>query len=199
MLKHTITVLLAIASSFLLGGCASLKAGLEGIDHPADTAILIGDVAYQINTVKCAQIKAIGEDGALDCFDSESRQSASITPVSEWRRNFLKEKMGMDWASPEHQAFLFNYFHEGGQEKAMGALLSSVQQAYGTYASAKNLSDSLRKSGEIEMQSAQMKIKGIGAYMSGGMPAWQAHQSDVSQWHLANSRYFINQMNKSSP
>ncbi len=173
-----------------LAGCATLKAELEGINYPADTAILIGNVAYQINTAKCHKIKAIGEDGALDCYDSEDRRSASITPVSDWRRNLVKEKMGLEWASPEHQAFLFHMFHGGGMENMARAMASSAQQAYGTYTATKSLTDSLKKSREIELQNAQMKIKGVQAYASGGMPAWQAHQSNVIQWRLDNSRYF---------
>jgi hypothetical protein len=199
MLHRKISVLLVISSSFLLGGCASIKAELQGMDYPPDTAILIGDIAYQISTIKCAQIKAIGEYGELDCYDLEGQQSASITPVSDWRRSLLKEKMDIEWASPEHQAYLFKYFHGGGKEKAARAIISSVQQVYGTYAAVKDLSDTIDKSREIDTQSAKMKIKGVEAYVSGGMPAWHAHQSNVTQWHLDNSRYFINQMNKSNP
>ena len=44
-----------------------------------------------------------------------------------------------------------------------------------------------------------MKMKGVEAYMSGGMAAWQAHQFNFAQWHLNNSQYFLNQMNKPSP
>lgn len=197
IVKRKMAFLLAISSSFLLGGCASLKDELEG-KYPPDTAILIGNVAYQMNTVKCAKIKAIGKNGALDCYDPEGRQSASITPVSDWRRNYIKEKMGLEWASTEHQDFLFYMFHGGGNEKLVGALVNSVQQSYANYAAAKNLSESLSKSREIAVQNAQMKIKGINAYVTGGMPAWQVHQVSVIQWHLDNSNYFRNQMNKSN-
>lgn len=64
MIKRTKFGLLVTLSAFFLGGCASMQAELEGLEYPADTAILIGDVAYQVSTIKCAQIKAIGE-GAL--------------------------------------------------------------------------------------------------------------------------------------
>ncbi|WP_409029975.1 hypothetical protein [Janthinobacterium sp. CG_23.3] len=172
----------------------------SGIDnkYPLDTAILIDNRAYQINTVSCAQIKAIGSDGALDCYDSAGQKTSLVTPISDWRRNYIKEKMGMEWASEKHQNFLFYMFHGGGNEKLMGAAVNSAQQAYGNYANTKNMIDSLGKSKEIDQQNAQMKIKGMSAYMTGGMPAWQAHQMNVIQWRLDNSRYFSNQMNKSN-
>ena len=190
-IHQKLLTLLSISSFFLLTGCASIKAELQEIDYPKDTAILIGDSAYQINTVKCAKIKAIGEDGTLDCYDFDGIKSASITPVSDWRRNYLKENLGIKWASPEHQAFLFNYFHGGGKEKTANAIL----KAYGAIAAAKKLTDSLEKSKEIETQAAKMKIKGIEAYATGGMPAWHAHKFKTTQWHLENSRYFSNQLN----
>lgn len=200
VLKRKIAVLLAIFPYFLLGGCASLKEVKEEFEgYQADTAILIGDVPYLINTVKCAQIKAIGENGALDCYDSEGRQSASITPFATWRRNFVKEKLGMEWASPKHQEYLFHMIHGGGNQKVMGGFVSSAHQVSENYTAAKNLNDSINKSKEISLQDAQMKMKGTAAYMSGGMPAWQAHQSNVMQWRQDNSRYFLNQMNKSNP
>lgn len=197
MMKRKKFGLLIIFPSFLLGGCASMQAELEGLEYPADTAILIGDVAYQINTIKCAQIKAIGEDGALDCRDAAGQQSASITPVSAWRRNLLKKQMGIEWASPEHQDFLFNFFHKGGKEQVAAALFSSAQQIHGTYAAVKNMSDSIDKSKSIDRQNVQMKADGAAAYVSGGMPAWQAHQWKVIQWRQDNARYFLNQANKS--
>ena len=197
MMKRKKFGLPVILPAFFLGGCASMQAELEGLEYPANTAILIGDVAYQINTIKCAQIKAIGEEGALDCRDAEGRQSASITPVSAWRRKLLKEQMGMEWASPAHQDFLFNFFHKGGKEQVAATLVSSAQQIHGTYAAVKNMSDSIDKSKSIDRQSAQMKADGAAAYMSGGMSAWQAHQWKVIQWRQDNARYFLNQANKS--
>ena len=80
MLKRKTVGLLVILPSALLGGCASMQAELEGLKYPADTAILIGDVAYQINTTKCAQIRAIGEGGALDCRDAEGRHRHRLHP-----------------------------------------------------------------------------------------------------------------------
>lgn len=195
ILQRKISTLMTISSLFLLDGCASFSADIEGIDYPRDTAILIGDFAYRINTIKCAQVKAVGENGVLDCYDSEGRQSASISPASDLNRKYLKENMGMEWASPEHQAYLFDFYHRGGKEKMVGGFINSVQQV----AALRNFSDSLEKSRTINLTSAKMKIKGVEAYMSGGMSAWQVHQFNASQWHLNNSRYFIDQMNKSNP
>lgn len=109
------------------------------------------------------------------------------------------EKSGLEWASPEHQEYLFYMIHGGGNQKVIGGFVSATQQAYGSYAVAKNLNDSLRKSQEIGAQDAKMKMKGVAAYMSGGLPAWQAHQLNVVQWRLDNSRYFVSQMNKANP
>ena len=44
-----------------------------------------------------------------------------------------------------------------------------------------------------------MRMQGVAAYMSGGMPAWQAHQQKSIHWRLENARFFTNQMNKSIP
>jgi hypothetical protein len=187
----------AIFSSLLLGGCASLNAELQGIDYPADTAILIGQIAYQINTTKCAQIRSIAKDGTLDCYDTDGKQSASITPVSDFRKNLVQNHHGMTWASAEHQAFLFDFFHGGGKERAAAAIVGSAQQAYGAYASTKSMLDSIDKSKAIDARSAQLKADGAAAYMS-GMPAWQAHQSKVLQWRVENAKYFVDQMNKTT-
>ena len=187
---------LIASATVMVGGCAALTEQFDG--YPADTAILIGDVAYQINTTKCAVIKGIGEDGALDCHDSEGRRSASITPVSDWRRNLTKEKFGFEWASPEHQAFLFYMIRQGGTEKAVGSVMGTAQQLAGALAAAKSTSDSIKKSREIEGQGAQMRVQGAGVYFSGGMPAWQAHQQKSVEWRLDNARFFLNQANKSN-
>lgn len=183
-----------VFSSCLLSGCASVFAELDGF--PEDTAILIGDVAYQINTVKCARIKAIDQYGVLDCYDSDGRQFAPISPVAEWRRTYIKEKMGMEWASPEHQAWLTYMTHGGGNEKAAEAIASGVLQAYSSIMS---LSKSIDKSREMQVQEAQMKLQGVQAYATGGMPAWQAHQQQVVQWHLDNTQFFVNQLNTTAP
>jgi len=193
---RNLAVCTAIFSTLLLAGCASLDRELQGMDYPADTAILIGQVAYQINTTKCAQIRSIAKDGALDCYDTDGKQSASITPVSDFRRNLVQNHYGMAWASPEHQAFLFNFFHDGGQERTVAAIVGSAQQAYGIYASTKSMLDSIDKSKAIDARAAQIKADGAAAYMS-GMSAWQAHQSKVMQWHLDNANYFVDKMNKS--
>ena len=193
MLRKVAMPLIASATA-MVSGCAALTEQFDG--YPADTAILIGDVAYQINTTKCAVIKGIGENSALDCHDSEGRRSASITPVSDWRRNLTKEKFGFEWASPEHQAFLFYMIRHGGTEKAVGAVMGAAQQSVAALAAAKSISDSIKKSREIEGQGAQMRVQGAGVYMSGGMPAWQVHQQKSVQWRLENARFFLNQANK---
>ena len=43
-----------------------------------------------------------------------------------------------------------------------------------------------------------MRVQAAGVYMSGGMPAWQAHQQKSAQWRLENTRFFLNQANKSN-
>jgi hypothetical protein len=193
------TACMAVLVPVVLVGCASLDAELQGRDYPADTAILVGDVAYQINTTKCAQIRAIAQDGTLDCFDSGGRRSAAITPVSTWRRQFVTSQYGWAWGSPEHQAFLFNYFHGGGKEQAAAAIVGAAQQAYGAYASTKSTLAMIDKSKAIDARSAQIKADGAAAYMSGGLPAWQAHQISVIQWRVQNAQYFIDHMGAAKP
>lgn len=198
-LKCSAAVCTAVFSSVFLGGCASLSAELQGLDYPADTPILIGDTAYQINTTKCARIRAIDAKGTLDCYDADGRQSAAITPVGEFRRNLVKKDLGREWGSPEHQDVVFRFFHGGGKEKAAQAVMGSVQQTYGAYASTKNLLNTIDRSKAIDARSAQIKADGAAAYMAGGMPAWQAYRANVVQWHLENSRFFSNQMNALTP
>lgn len=177
-----------------MGGCTTLSREFESISYPPDKAILIGDVAYQINAEKCAEIKNISEDGTLDCYDMEGKQSASISPTSEWRRNIIEERF--KWASPEHQAFLFYLFHEGGAQKVVASAVNSAQQAYGSAAAIKSLADSSRASREMTIEGAKMSMKGTQAYMTGGMTAWQAHQSTLVQWHLNNAKYFSDKLSK---
>ena len=195
MRKFLKLVFLVIAAAFLLGGCAALD---EERNYPPSTAILIGDVAYQINNVRCAQIKGIGQDGALDCYDLNGRKSASVAPVSDWRRNHVKEKLGMEWASLQHQAYLFDFFHGGGLERTAKGIVDSIQQGYVNYAQVKNLADTLKKSEELEAERIQLGLKGIQAGLTGGTSAWQAHQAGMFQWHLNNARFFQNQMNKTT-
>jgi hypothetical protein len=198
MRNLTIAILL-ISSALASTGCASLQADIQGRDYPADTAILIGGTAYQINTYKCAKIKSIGDDGALDCYDPDDRKSASITPVSDWRRKLAEQHVGDTWASPKHQAFLYFMFHQGGGERALANAMNGVMQVRDTYSATKGILDSVDKSKEMDSKAAQLKLEGGGAYMRGGTPAWQAHNSKVIGWHLENSRYFLDQANKVKP
>lgn len=194
-MKRKIALIMLANATILLGGCAGLKQEFDG--YPADTAILIDDVAYQINTTKCATIKGIdGINGALDCYDADGRQTASVAPVPDWRRNLVKDRFGMEWASPEHQAFLFNFFHEGGKEKAAQSISNSMQESIGILVKTKNLIDTTQKSYSIQIQEAQLRTQGFVAYASGGMPAWQVHRANTVQWRLDNARFFTNQMNK---
>lgn len=174
---------------FILEGCAWLKAEIEGVKYP--TAVIVNGVAYQINLVQCAQIKEIGPKGELVCYDMEGNQSASASPVSDWRRRYIEEDMGVEWASPEHQAFLFYMFHQGGIEEAAKAIVGSLQQGYTSYKSINNLVDSIDKSLEIQAKEASLTLSGMRAYMSGGMPAWQEHQYNVIVWRLNNVSYFL--------
>ena len=180
-----------VTLTLLLGGCTSLPAELESISYPPDMAILITNVPYMVNSVKCAEIRSIGAERELHCYDAEGNKSAVITPVSEFRRNITKEKLGFEWASAEHQAFLFDFIHNGGADRAVGQMTGTMMKAYST---AKGIHDLHEKQNEISEQEAEMKLKGTSAYLSGGMSAWQKHQFDVVQWRLDNSRFFSNQL-----
>lgn len=192
---RTFAFFIAISSSPFLSSCASLKGELQGLSYPPSTAILIGDRPYQISTIKCATIKAVREDGALDCYDAEGRQSAPIRPISSWRRKTVEEQFGVKWGSPEHQAILFNFFYGGGKEQMAKALISATQQA----ATLRSMAASLDRSRDIQIETAQRRIEGASIYSEGGMSAWQAYQLNMSQWHLDNSRYFLDKIPPSSP
>lgn len=180
----------AVFSSLVLSGCAFVQGQIESIDYPQDTAILIGDVPYQISPIKCFEIRGIDEDGDLDCYDHEGRKSASIAPVADYRRRIIEGNMKMKWASPEHQSFLFDFFHRGGKEKASQAIFSSAMRVYGNVAAIKDMVETHKVARELPGQEAKMRIQGTEAFMSGGMSAWQQHQSVRFQWHLNNSKYF---------
>ncbi len=103
----------------------------------------------------------------------------------------------MEWASAEHQEFLFNYFHRGGKERAVNSIVGSAQQTIGAVSSIKGMVETMDKSQSIQAEAFQRKVQGTAAYMSGGLPAWQAHKMETSNWHLENAKFFGNQLNKS--
>ena len=194
--KRSVTRCTAVFFFALLTGCASVHPDFPHNEFQADTPILVRGVAYQINTTACAQIRAVDKNGALDCYDVQGRQSASITPVGSFRQYLVKNELGLIWGSPEHQAFVFDYFYGGGKQRAQQAIMGSVQGVYGAYASTKSMLNMIDKSKAIDAQSAQQKAIGVAAYMSGGWPAWHAHQMNLAQWHLQNAQYFINESTK---
>lgn len=198
-LKFRMIVGANLVSVALLSGCAGVRADLQSLEFPPDTPILIGSVAYQVNMFKCARIRAVTADGALDCYDGNGQQSAAMTPVSDFRRKLVEEHLGMAWSSPKHQEYVFQFFYGGGQQQAATNIAGSLFQARDVYASTKSSLDSIDKSRDIADKSAQLKANGAAAYMTGGMPGWQAYQSDVLQWRLDNSRYFIERMNVTTP
>ena len=189
-------MLVVVFAAVLQTGCSTMMAQIESLEYPQDTAVWINERPYQISTIKCATIAAIDADGVLDCYDASGEKSASMAPVSDWRLRYVKEKMGFDWASPEHQAFLFDYFHNGGMQRNAAALKASAQESYQLYSSTKSLSDSVRKMGDIKREEGQLKAEGALAYYSGGMAGWDAHQSKVMSWRLQNARFFFNQIGK---
>jgi len=168
-------------------GCTSLEAELESIRYHPDTAILIGDVPYQINAIKCAEIRSIGPDGELNCYDAAGNRSAAMTPVGSWKRRFLREKLGMEWASPEHQEFLFYMNHQGGMQQAINDVGNTTLQAY---SAASNIADMLEHRSDMEQQRARMKAEAATASAVGGMSAWQHHQFKLNAWYARNASYF---------
>lgn len=193
MRSYRFLILLPIIFTALLSGCSLLAVGIEGIKYPQDTAVLIDDTPYLINTFKCAQIAAIRENGRLVCYDLEGRRSAQIPPASEGYRNRLKEKFGIEWASPEHQAELFKWFHGGGKEAFEKSVADVLSVSMQLGQSVSGLSKSLEKSRKIKIQEAKIRQKGIEYHISGDMAALQAHQFNVVQWRLDNADYFRNQ------
>lgn len=183
-------LLFSSASLVFLSGCASIGEVVEGVDYPQDTAILIDGVPYQINMIKCAEIRSI-KNSDLDCYDQTGNQSASIAPVSAWRREIVEKNYG-GWASQKHQDFLFNYFHRGGMERNAAAIM----QGYGIFTQIKSINDMIDKSKEMDATEAQKRLEGSTKYYSGGMSAWQAHQSNMAEWRLKNMDYFKNQIQK---
>lgn len=187
-----ISISLAVFFTVILNGCTSLAVGIQGIKYPQDTAILIDDTPYLINTFKCATIKEIQENRRLICYDLEGRRSAKVPPASENHRDKLKIKFGIEWASPEHQEELFNWYYGGGKEAFEKAVRDSVAVSMQLAMSVNDLSKSLDRSRKMKIQEMRLRQKGIDAHISGGMPAWQAHQFNVVQWHLDNASYFRN-------
>jgi len=188
-------IFVLISGSILFSGCATTDELMQAKDYPPDIPILINNVPYEINSIKCAKITSVNKNGSLDCYDSDGFKSLPITPVSEWRRNGLKEHWNLEWGSEDHQAFMY-YFYYGGGKEEVGKNLQNYFDNFLYFISvaklATNTQDALDKSKEIKFEEAGMKIQSGHAYIKGGIPAWHAHQIKIAQWRTNNVRYVLN-------
>lgn len=184
---RTPLVVSLLIASIASSGCATLAEQAQSLEYPLDTAILIGTVAYQINTVACAEIRSIEADGALNCYDASGKRTTPMTPVSDWRRKMAEEHLETTWASPKHQAWLFFMLHEGGLKKAVEGSVAGVMRARATIESAKATLKRAEQVGDLEQKIAQDRVNGAIAFATGGYPKWFAHQQAVSTWHIKNT------------
>lgn len=59
-----------ILSSIFVSGCATTNELIQAKDYPPDTPIVINDLPYEVNAIKCAKITSVSASGELDCYDS---------------------------------------------------------------------------------------------------------------------------------
>ncbi|UYI46957.1 hypothetical protein OFO16_14380 [Vibrio natriegens] len=182
----------AISISFLIVGCTNMNTEefVESFSYPPDTPILIDDIPYQINTTKCAEIRGINSDRSLNCYAVDGSRSAQITPIPDFRRNMVEEENGFEWASPQHIAMVYSYFHLGGKEELQRQLANSLK-GFVTATSVLDLSDTIEAHQEYEQESFRRKVKGINIYQSQGFNAWMDHQDSLFDWHMNNARVFL--------
>ena len=190
-MKTLATTTLTLAA-LLSSGCTTLAIMQEKQEFPRDTAVIIQGNEYLINSMKCAEIRSISDDGELDCYASDGTQSAPATPAFDSQVDMSEEIWG-PWGSPAHQAHLLEYFHMGGMERNADAI---AQQLIGTYQVTKSITDSLEASEQMSEDSAKMKLEGIGAWVEGGQSAYEIHRTRKIQWHLDNGRYFTNKLSE---
>jgi hypothetical protein len=190
MIRKAIPIILQAA---VVGtGCTTIAIVNESKSFPRDTAIVLNDEKYLINTIKCAEVRGVSEEGVLDCYAIDGTQSAPVVPANALQVSLTESRSGLEWASPEHQAWLFNYFHGGGQERA----LANMQAGLAHIRSTLDLIDTIEAAEQMEQDEIKLNMEGFKASLTGGMSARQAHRALMVQWHLNNSRYFTEIMSK---
>lgn len=187
--KITATSFLAFALAGILSGCATIEAGIEGSSFPQDTAVLVNGVPYQINMEKCAEIRSVDENGDLNCYDYAGNKSARISPVSEFRVSVLKDKMGMEWATPEHQIFLFNFYHRGGVERSVAAIRDGFQAAKGINDYSKMVDDHFAKMDELRSRGGKVMHRVLSERMAGNKDPFLAHKIRREMWFQENLNF----------
>jgi len=181
-LKATSQVFLKAATvgmTVLTAGCATVSSVVEEVNYPRDTAITVGKYHYLINTEKCADATRISSDGEIDCRAADGSKSSSITPFAQWRVNALRGHLKMEWGSPEHQAFLYDFHYKGGKERMAQALVGSVLMVAAVTNAMKTTNYGSLPAGTGPNYGSYPELKKLSV--------WDARQFDIANWSLNNS------------
>lgn len=171
-------------------GCSTMAIMHESLEFPRDTAVIVDERKYIINTTKCAEIRDISEKGWLDCYTLDGVQSAPAFPEPSFVINAVESRF--EWASTAHQAMLFDYYYGGGMEQA----IEEMQSSLGLLSATLDLIDTIETSQQMDQDAIRLRTEGLHASLAGGTPALRAHQSRMVTWHLNNSRYFTQKLSE---
>lgn len=176
-----------VLSSIMFSGCASLDEAIEAYQYQPDLPIMVEGNAYQVNIIKCAKIRDITEDDRLVCYDAEGNKSASISPVSDFRVNYFKDR-GIEWGSVEHQAFVYNFLYNGGMEMAVDSFAQSVSTIKENVKTTKKFLDTIDKTEKLHQKKLEFATQSVASYMEGGFEGWMSFQTHRIHWYLDNSK-----------
>lgn len=166
----------------LTAGCSTVSSVVEEVNYPRDTAITVGKYHYLINTEKCADATRISSDGEIDCRAADGSKSSSITPFAQWRVNILRENLKMEWGSPEHQAYLYDFHYNGGKERMAQALVGSVLMVITVANAMKTTNYGSLPAGTGPNYGSYPELKNLSV--------WDARHFDIANWSLNNSTLY---------
>lgn len=170
--------LIAFAST----GC-STSLFLEEIQHPRDTAIIIGPHYYLISPYKCAKAKSIDEKGIIECYAADDSKSASVPPIGNFQRRMFEKHLPYAWASNEHQAALYHFHYQGGKEQAAANVVSALTAAHTAVEALDSVSYAAHKSAH--------PTHSFGNFQElDSMSVWEAKEFSIANWHLQNSTIY---------
>ncbi len=180
------TAISTIFLSFITTGCTTISGVVEEVSYPRDTAIIIGKYHYLINTDKCAEVRNIDERGVIDCYSEDGLKSTPVTPLGDFRLSIFKKHAEFEWASEEHQAFLYYMHYQGGLERLASNLVNTVAFVHSTA--------NFMKEAKYSTYNSSAGFPKFGAFPElNSMSMWDAREFSIANWQLHNSSFYHNQ------
>lgn len=177
----------ALCIGLVTSGCVSVAELLEMDEFPRDTAVSIGNYNYVINTIKCHEVRNIGEDGDLECYAADGSKSAPVSPQGEWLMEQFDKYHDYEWGSEEHQAFLYEFHYLGGKERLANSMLQTVQATASLVQTTQQIMNSTNYNAATS--SSSMPVYGANPALN-GMNVWEAREFSMADWHFNNLTYF---------